>query len=338
MSRLGGALQKVFGLLAPHRDALRESWTRAVAAAAAGRESEARALCQASLDQLFEHLGRGDIEGLVAAEARAAVTFAQLGSGARLTAQAVRSLNRCCQPILLTALPEREALAEALLSLDELAGLRLETLLVSQEDESNRRLAEAQDQAANARERAHDLARANETLLRSERRSQHRAEQIALLSSVIHRTAGILDPEQLMEETACMVQARMAHTYVAVVVLDDEGVLIGRFAGRGGLARRSAGRTQGPPGGVIGRALRKKSPQVVPDVSCDPDYHADVEGTKSEMVVPLIENGEAVGVLDFQSPEPSSFDLDDVVAAEILAEFLVVAFRNARLFAARAAE
>ena len=73
-----------------------------------------------------------------------------------------------------------------------------------------------------------------------------------------------------MEETARMVQARMDHTYVAIVVLDDEGVLVGHYAGRSGLARHSAGRAQGPPGGVIGRALRKKAPQVVPDVSARP--------------------------------------------------------------------
>lgn len=335
MSGLGVALQKVFGQLAPQREALLESWTLSVAADASGRESEARALCEASLDQLFEHLGRGDVGGLVEAEARAAAASAQVGGSARLAAQAIRSFDRCCLPILLAACQEREVLAEALLSLDELGDVRLEALLAAQEEESSRRLAEAQDQGASASERAHELARANEKLRRSERRSQHRAEQIALLSSVVHRIAGILDPERLMQETARMVQARMGHTYVAIVVLDTEGVLVGHYAGRSGLARRSAGRAQGPPGGVIGRALRKRSPQVVPDVSRDPDYHADVAGTKSEMVVPLIEAGEAIGVLDFQSPDPAAFDLDDVVAAEILAEFLIVAFRNARLFAAR---
>jgi len=333
--RLGAALQNVFHLLAPQRDALLEAWARAVAADAPGRESEGRALCQASLAMLFDHLGRGDVEGLMAAETSVASEAAQSGGSARLAAQAIRSLDRCCLPILLTSCPEREALAEALVALDELGDFRFEALLVAQEEESSRRLAEAQDQAQSASERAHELARVNETLRRSEGRSQRRAEQIALLSSVIHRIAGILDPERLMEEAARMVQARMEHTYVAIVVLDDEGVLVGRYAGRGGLARHSSGRAQGPPGGVIGRALRKKAPQVVPDVTRDPDYLPDVDGTKSEMVVPLIEDGEAVGALDFQSPDLAGFDLDDVVAAEILAEFLIVAFRNARLFAAR---
>jgi putative methionine-R-sulfoxide reductase with GAF domain len=110
---------------------------------------------------------------------------------------------------------------------------------------------------------------------------------------------------------------------------------VGRWAGRPGVTRESAGRTQGPIKGIIGRALRKRAPQLAPDVSRDSDYRADVAGTRSEMVVPLLASGRVVGALDFQSETPDAFDLDDVVAAEILAEFLVVALRNAQLFSAR---
>jgi len=201
------------------------------------------------------------------------------------------------------------------------------------EEESARRLVEAQEQAARAKDKARELLQANEALRRSEAQSQHRAEQVALLAGVMRRVAGILDPERLMQEAANTIRSAMNHTFVAIVVLDDEGVLVGRWAGREGVARRASGRTQGPPRGLIGRALRKRAPQVVADVMRDPDYHADVPETSSEMVVPLIDDGEAIGVIDFQSEKQDSFDLDDVVAGEAVAEFLVVALRNARLVA-----
>jgi putative methionine-R-sulfoxide reductase with GAF domain len=86
---------------------------------------------------------------------------------------------------------------------------------------------------------------------------------------------------------------------------------------------------------VIGRALRKRAPQVVPEVEADPEYHRDVEGVRSEMVVPLLEDGEAVGAIDFQSDRPAAFGLDDVAAGETLADFLVLALRNARRNASR---
>ena len=71
---------------------------------------------------------------------------------------------------------------------------------------------------------------------------------------------------------------------------------------------------------------------MVGDVSRDPDYHADVQGTRSEMAIPLLEGAEAVGALDFQSEQPFAFALDDVASGETLAEFITVALRNARLF------
>ncbi len=326
-------LRRVFEALQPFRPALLESAARLAAAAAPGREGEAEALARASLDRLFDHARDDDLEALVAQEAEAATRAAQEGRTTQLQRLAIQALSRAALPFLIQAHASRDELAEALLALDELSGRRLTALLAAQETELARRLAEAEDQAARAEERAVELSRANDGLRRSESRSQHRAEQIALLSSVVHRIAGILDPERLMEETARMIQARMGHSYVAVVVLDDEGVLVGRWAGKGGVSRRSAGRAQGPPAGLIGRALRKRAPQVVPDVHRDPDFHRDVPGTLSEMVVPLIELGEAIGALDFQSELPANFDLDDVVSAEVLAEFLVAAFRNARLHA-----
>jgi putative methionine-R-sulfoxide reductase with GAF domain len=176
------------------------------------------------------------------------------------------------------------------------------------------------------------VQRVNEALRRAEAESSHRASQIGLVSSVAHRIAAIREPEELMPQAADLIRARMNYGYVAVVVLDAEGVLVGRFAGRPGLGRNSTGRAQGPPGGVIGRALRTRAPQVAGDVTKDPDYHADVPGTRSEMAIPLLEGSEAIGAIDFQSDEPFAFALEDVAAGETLAEFLVIALRNARLY------
>jgi GAF domain-containing protein len=224
---------------------------------------------------------------------------------------------------------------DALLGLLELSLQRLEGVLRVEQEDWARRLAETQDQLAQADERSASATRENARLRRAEERSRHRAEQLALLGAVTHHLAGILEPERLMQEAASAIQARMNHTFVAVVVLGEDGTPVGRWAGRPGVTRERAGRTQGPIKGIIGRALRKRGPQLAPDVSRDPDYRADVAGTRSEMVVPLLASGRVVGALDFQSETPDAFDLDDVVAAEILAEFLVVALRNAQLFSAR---
>jgi L-methionine (R)-S-oxide reductase len=327
---LAAGLQKIVPRLETHRDAILEAWLRALGEVAAPSRGDLRESCARELDELLSRLGKGEAEELLEEEAREGAARAHAGSSLQWRAQALSRLDRCCLAALVAS-PDGDG-PEAVLLLSELAGRRLEGLLRASEDEGHRRLLDTQEQVEHAAQKARELERANEALRRSEKQSQHRAEQIALLSSVVHRIASILDPERLMQEAADAIQARMNHTYVAVVILDGQGVLVGRWAGRSGVGRRSAGRAQGPAGGVIGRALRKRAPQVVADVSQDPDYHPDVPGTHSEMVIPLMEGGEAIGAVDFQTERAGAFDLDAVAVGETLAEFLVVALRNARLF------
>jgi L-methionine (R)-S-oxide reductase len=326
------ALQRTASHLQPHRQELLDAWVRALSEASDEAVPDVRAFCTRTLDGLLGPLAAGELEALLHAESEAAAAAARRGASFHILVLAIRVLDRCCLPFLRRACPDEESLVESLLALDELGDRRLEILVRAQEEQVARRLQEAEEQAAQAADRARELTRLNEALRRSEAQSQHRAEQIGLLASVAHRLAGVLDPERLMQEAAELIQARMNHTFVAVVVLDDEGVLVGRWSGRPGVGRRSAGRAQGPAGGVIGRALRKRAPQVVADVAQDPDYFADVGGTRSEMVIPLIEDGVVVGAMDFQSEKAAAFGLDDVAVGETIAEFLVVALRNARLF------
>jgi putative methionine-R-sulfoxide reductase with GAF domain len=332
MTPLALSLQRAARHLEPHRAALTEVWMRNLAESKAAVQDDLRSFCARNVETMLARFAAGEAEEMLRDEAEAAQRAADAGTSFQPLVAAYAVWDRCCQPFLVAACAEKESLAEALLALDELGGRRLEVFLKAQEETAGRRLAEAQEQASRASEKNKDLARAVEAHRRSEAESQHRAEQIALLSTVIHRMAPVLEPEKLLQVAAETIQGRMNHTYVAVVVLDDEGVLVGRWAGRSGVGRRSAGRAQGPAGGVIGRALRKRAPQVVGDVSKDPDYHPDVPGTRSEMVIPLLDGGEAVGAIDFQTERPDAFDLDEVAVGEILAEFLVVALRNARLF------
>jgi L-methionine (R)-S-oxide reductase len=331
MSRWAPALQRTAALLEDHREPLLAAWIAATSDLSGTPSPELRDDAVATLDTLLPRLAAGDVEGFLADEQVAAATAAHAGDSLVPQALAIRAFDRACLPFLLAELPDRAELAECLVALDELGDRRLEILLRAQEDESARRLLEAEEQAARARDHAHEVDRANLALRRSEAQSERRADRTALLGSVMRQVAGLLVPDALLQEAAQVIQARMGLTYVAVVVLDHEEVLVGRWAGRPGVDRRSAGRAQGPARGVIGRALRKRAPQVVGDVTSDPDYHADVPGIRSELAVPLLDGGEPIGAIDVQSEAPHAFDLDDVAACEAIAEFLVIALRNARL-------
>ncbi len=168
--------------LAPHRDALLESWIAALGALSAGPYDEVRESCTRTVDALLDHAARGRVEEFLAAETEAAARQARAGRSFLPVALSIRVFDRACLPFLLGASKDKEELAQVLLALDELGDRRLELLLRAQEDENARRLVEAQEQAARADERSREVQRANDALRRARSQSQHRADQIALFN------------------------------------------------------------------------------------------------------------------------------------------------------------
>src|SRR5262245_59737070 len=81
----------------------------------------------------------------------------------------------------------------------------------------------------------------------------------------------------------------------------DELVL-GPFQGKPACVRIPIGR------GVCGTAAVRAATVLVPDVHDFPGHIACDVASRSELVVPLIDNGEILGVLDLDSPLLARFD------------------------------
>lgn len=75
--------------------------------------------------------------------------------------------------------------------------------------------------------------------------------------------------------------------------------------------------------GVCGAAARQRQTQRVEDVHAFPGHIACDAASRSEIVIPLLKNGELVGVLDIDSPLPARFDSDDQKGLEAIAEVFV---------------
>lgn len=60
--------------------------------------------------------------------------------------------------------------------------------------------------------------------------------------------------------------------------------------------------------GVCGAAFSQEKTLIVPDVHAFPGHIACDDRTKSEMVIPLRENGRVIGVLDLDSLKKNRFD------------------------------
>lgn len=74
--------------------------------------------------------------------------------------------------------------------------------------------------------------------------------------------------------------------------------------------------------GVCGTAAETRAAQVVPDVHQFPGHIACDSASNSEIVVPVLSEGEVVGVIDIDSPHFSTFDEEDRLGLEQFAGIL----------------
>lgn len=68
--------------------------------------------------------------------------------------------------------------------------------------------------------------------------------------------------------------------------------------------------------GVCGTAAAEQRTLVIDDVHAFPGHIACDAASNSEIVIPLVKNGELIGVLDIDSPLKGRFDHEDRVFLE----------------------
>jgi GAF domain-containing protein len=93
-------------------------------------------------------------------------------------------------------------------------------------------------------------------------------------------------------------------------------LVLGPFQGPMACTRIRKGR------GVCGTAWEKAETIVVPDVDLFPGHIACSSASRSEIVVPLMQDGQVVGVLDIDSAHLATFDQTDREFLEQVAALL----------------
>ena len=98
-------------------------------------------------------------------------------------------------------------------------------------------------------------------------------------------------------------------------------LVLGPFQGKPACVRIPIGK------GVCGIAAARGEVVLVPDVHAFPGHIACDPDSRSELVVPLVENGSVCGVLDLDSPLPLRFDDIDRQGCERLVELFLAQSR-----------
>ena len=104
--------------------------------------------------------------------------------------------------------------------------------------------------------------------------------------------------------------------WVGFYLVKDNQLILGPFQGSMACSTIKFGK------GVCGTAWKEKKTQVVPDVDLFPGHIACSSLSRSEIVVPLVVNGEVMAVLDIDSDKLDFFDDIDRVYLEHLADLI----------------
>jgi len=94
-------------------------------------------------------------------------------------------------------------------------------------------------------------------------------------------------------------------------------LILGPFQGKVACVRIALGR------GVCGSAAERRETLIVADVHEFPGHIACDLASRSEIVVPLIQDGRLLGVLDVDSPHPERFDQEDGAGLEAAVALLL---------------
>jgi len=100
-------------------------------------------------------------------------------------------------------------------------------------------------------------------------------------------------------------------------LLKEGELVLGPFHGKPACVRIAIGK------GVCGSAAQRRESVLVPDVDAFPGHIACDSASRSELVVPIVKNGELFGVLDLDSPSLDRFDEQDRVGCEALVRIFV---------------
>ena len=138
----------------------------------------------------------------------------------------------------------------------------------------------------------------------------------ALLPQVKALTEGEPDLVANLANTVAALKEQFGWLWVGFYLVKKDELVLGPFQGPVACTRIRKGR------GVCGSSWQQQKTLIVPDVEKFPGHIACSSLSKSEIVVPVIRNGEVVAVLDADSSGYDQFDETDKKWLEEIVSFI----------------
>lgn len=138
----------------------------------------------------------------------------------------------------------------------------------------------------------------------------------ALLPQIKAVVEGESDLIANMANVAAMLHETFGFWWTGFYRVVGEELVLGPFQGPMACTRIRKGR------GVCGTAWLKRETQVVPDVDKFPGHIACSSASRSEIVVPIFQEGKVIAVLDIDSEKLATFDETDRQYLERIVQIL----------------
>ena len=133
---------------------------------------------------------------------------------------------------------------------------------------------------------------------------------------------GETDVISILANTSAALKEAFGFFWIGFYIVKNGELHVGPFQGSAACYRIKKGK------GVCGTAWKDATTQVVPDVELFPGHIACSSDSRSEIVVPIMVNGEVYGVLDIDSDELATFDDTDRIYLEKMMYILAEAIQQ----------
>ena len=179
--------------------------------------------------------------------------------------------------------------------------------------------------------------------LQQREEAEHRAMWSQTAAEVSRAASTVLDTEVLLQQVVDLLKQRFELYYAGLFLVDqsvqDEG-------GAGDWAVLQVG--TGEPGrkmveqghrleiggeSMIGKCVATMQPRIAMDVGEEAVRFANplLPETRTELALPLVSRGKALGALSIQSKRQAAFSEDDIAVLQTMADQLAIAIENANL-------
>ena len=167
-----------------------------------------------------------------------------------------------------------------------------------------------------------------------------RSIQLQTAAEVSRAASSILDLNQLLPAVVNLICTHFDYYYVGIFLVNEtrEWAILSAATGPVGEQMLKAGhRLRVEDSSMIGWCIQNEQARIALDVGEDAVRFKNpyLPLTRSEIALPLIAHGKAIGAMSIQSAQPAAFSRVDITALQSMADQMANTIENARLFTER---